>query len=290
MLASMPQSLAHFLALGVPGIQLEADGRAFHNAGASEAQELGAMMAYALTYLRMFEDARQPVLYAAAHIGFSVSVDQNHSRSVAKVRALRELWARVLERYSVPPIDPVIHAETSYRMLTSRALETNIARATIAAGAAIEAGVTTLSMLPPPLPIGLPDHKSRRAARDTLLVLGHEAELPRGGEHAGGMDALSARMAEEAWEELSRIEEEGGVLRSIQAGRIQARITESRNALAARLREGAQPIVGTTLHAAARRSRPMAPPASGAGPLDDGVVFCDRLPTVRLEELVEQPG
>ena len=72
--ASMPQSLAHFFALGVPGILLEADGRVFHNAGATDTQELGIMLASALAYLRMFEEARQPVLYAAAHVGFATSL------------------------------------------------------------------------------------------------------------------------------------------------------------------------------------------------------------------------
>ena len=75
--ASMPQSLAHFFALGVPGVLLEADGRVFHNAGATEAQELGVMLASAVSHLRMFEEARQPLVYAAPHIGFSLSVDQD---------------------------------------------------------------------------------------------------------------------------------------------------------------------------------------------------------------------
>ena len=90
----MPQSLAHFFALGVPGVLLEADGRVFHNAGATEAQELGAMLASAVAHLRLFEEARQALIYAAPHIGFAVSVDQDQFLSMAKIRALRKLWAR----------------------------------------------------------------------------------------------------------------------------------------------------------------------------------------------------
>src|SRR5690606_30000726 len=82
--ASMPQSLAHFFALGVPGVLLEADGRVFHNAGATEAQELGAMLASAAAHLRLFEDARQALVYAAPHIGFAVSVDQDQFLSMSK--------------------------------------------------------------------------------------------------------------------------------------------------------------------------------------------------------------
>src|SRR5690606_27027186 len=89
--ASMPQSLAHFFALGVPGVLLEADGRVFHNAGATEAQELGAMLASAVSHLRMFEEARQPLVYAAPHVGFAISLDQDQFLGIAKLRALRKL-------------------------------------------------------------------------------------------------------------------------------------------------------------------------------------------------------
>ena len=71
------------------------DGRVFHNAGATEAQELGIVIASAVSHLRMFEEARQALVYAAPHIGFSLSVDQDQFVSMAKVRALRRLWARV---------------------------------------------------------------------------------------------------------------------------------------------------------------------------------------------------
>src|SRR5690606_11710458 len=88
--ASMPQSLAGYFALSLPGILLEADGRVFHNSGATEAQELGIMLASAVAHLRMFEEARQPLIYAAVHIGFALVVDQVQFRSVAKIRALRK--------------------------------------------------------------------------------------------------------------------------------------------------------------------------------------------------------
>ncbi|MER9185251.1 methylmalonyl-CoA mutase family protein, partial [Mesorhizobium sp. M0767] len=124
--ASMPQSLAHFFSMGVPGVLLEADGRVFHNAGATEAQELGTMLASAVSYLRLFEKARQPLVYAAPHIGFALSVDQDQFVSTAKVRALRRLWARVQEACSIPPSTASIHAETSFRMMQAADPETTL--------------------------------------------------------------------------------------------------------------------------------------------------------------------
>ncbi|MER2634693.1 MAG: methylmalonyl-CoA mutase family protein, partial [Rhizobiaceae bacterium] len=61
--ASMPQSLVHFFAMGVPGVLLEADGRVFHNAGATPAQEIGAALAIASGHLKLFEQARQALVY-----------------------------------------------------------------------------------------------------------------------------------------------------------------------------------------------------------------------------------
>src|SRR5690606_14737693 len=124
--ASMPQSLAHFFGMGIPAVLLEADGRVFHNAGATEAQELGAMLASAVSHLRMFQEARQPLIYATPHIGFALSVTQDQFLSIAKLRALRLLWAKAQEACGLQPIAAKIHAETSYRMLTLRAPENNI--------------------------------------------------------------------------------------------------------------------------------------------------------------------
>ncbi|TIV04684.1 MAG: methylmalonyl-CoA mutase, partial [Mesorhizobium sp.] len=168
--ASMPQSLAHFFSMGVPGVLLEADGRVFHNAGATEAQELGTMMASAVSYLRMFEEARQPLVYAAPHIGFALSVDQDQFVSMAKVRALRRLWARVQEACSIAASTANIHAETSFRMMTSADPETNILRTTIAAFAAAAGGADSISILPHTIAHGLPTGFARRVARNTQLI------------------------------------------------------------------------------------------------------------------------
>ncbi|TIW78454.1 MAG: methylmalonyl-CoA mutase, partial [Mesorhizobium sp.] len=153
---SMPQSLAHFFSMGVPGVLLEADGRVFHNAGATEAQELGTMMASVVSYLRMFEKARQPLVYAAPYIGFALSVDQDQFLSMAKVRALRKLWARIQEACSIPASTASIHAETSYRMMTMADPETNILRTAIAAFAAATGGADSISILPHTIAHGLP--------------------------------------------------------------------------------------------------------------------------------------
>lgn len=288
--ASMPQSLAHYFALNLPGILLEADGRVFHNAGATEGQELGAMLASAVSYLRMFEDARQPLVYAAPHIGFAVSVDQDQFMSLAKVRAVRKLWSRVLETCSVAPMPATIHAETSYRMLTRRDPETNILRNTIACFAAAAGGADTISVLPHTITHGLPNAFARRVARNIQLVFSGETRLgfvsdPAAG--SGAIEALTSSLCETAWREFQAIEGEGGILRSIQEGRLQARIVAAREARLADYREGPRGIVGTTLFPAPSE-RPVetldAEPRPETG---IGTVFCEKLPVSRLDEAAE---
>lgn len=285
--ASMPQSLAGFFAMSLPGILLEADGRVFHNAGATETQELGIMLASAVAHLRMFEEARQPLVYAAPHIGFALSVDQDQIVSMAKIRALRKLWARMQEACGIEPAPVAIHAETSYRMMTQRDPETNILRSTIAAFAAATGGADSLSVLPHTIAHGLPEAFARRLARNTQLVLAKECHAgfvtdPAAG--AGSIEALTDGLCESAWEEFRRIEAEGGILRSLAAGRIQERVAAARVERMQRVREGGQDIIGTTVYTM-DRERPVSTLSAEQQPVPhDGAVACDPLPASRLDE------
>ena len=285
--ASMPQSLAHFFALGVPGILLEGDGRVYHNAGATEAQELGALAATAALYLRMFQDARQPLLYAVPHIGFAVAVDQDQWMSMAKIRALRTLWARLQEACGMEPTGARIHAETSYRMMTVKDPQTNILRSTIATFAAATGGADTISVLPHTMALGLPDPFARRIARNTQLILAEESQLdfiadPAAG--SGAIEALTEALCEQAWSEFQRIEAEGGILESVAAGAVQARIRTAREARAELYRKGERTIVGTTIYPQAQEQPATVLEATPVVAEEDGVAFCERLPVARLDE------
>ncbi len=288
--ASMPQSLAHFFALGVPGVLLEADGRVFHNAGATEAQELGVMLASAVSHLRMFEDARQPLVYAAPHIGFSLSVDQDQFLSMAKIRAMRKLWTKAQEACSITPSAATVHAETSYRMMTRNDPETNILRTTIAGFAAATGGADSISILPYTIAHGLPDQFARRVARNTLLVMAGESNIdfvadPAGG--SGGIEALTDTLCEAAWSEFQRIEKEGGVLTALAEGKLQARIAGARSVRADAYRKGKRTLVGTTLYPL-KAERPVATLPADLRPVsDEGVASCERLPALRIDQAIQ---
>ncbi|MEZ5810836.1 MAG: methylmalonyl-CoA mutase subunit beta [Rhizobiaceae bacterium] len=286
--ASLPQSLAHFFALGLPGVLLEADGRVYHNAGATEAQELGAMLAGAVSHLRMFEQARQPLIYAAPHIGFSLSVDQDQFVSIAKIRALRRLWSRVQEACGIEPTPATIHAETSWRMISFKDPETNILRSTVAAFSAAVGGADSISVVPHTAAHGLADGFARRIARNIQLILADESHLgfvadPMAG--AGGIEALTEALCERAWSEFQAVEALGGLMPALASGRLQAQIRKSRDMRAARYAAGEIAIVGTNRYPA-DRERPVAVLEAPVRPMPtEGAVHCDRLDTVRIDML-----
>ncbi|WP_157015045.1 methylmalonyl-CoA mutase family protein [Mesorhizobium xinjiangense] len=288
LLASMPQSLAHFFALGVPGVLLEADGRVCHNAGATEAQELGFMIASAASHLRMFEMARQPLIYAAPHIGFATAATQDQFLTMAKLRALRRLWTRVQEACSIEPSPARIHAETSWRMLAEKDPETNILRSTIAVFAAACGGADAISVLPHTYAHGLPDAFARRIARNTHLVLAQESHIDFVGDPAagaGGVEELTDALCRAAWREFQVIEAEGGILYSLAEGKFQQRVRSARDERAEALRNGRRSIVGTTVYPA-ETERTVASLAAPRRPIpQDGVMFCEQLAAMRDDEL-----
>jgi methylmalonyl-CoA mutase len=285
--ASMPQSLVHFFAMGIPAVLLEADGRAIHNAGASEAQELAFLLSSAVSHLRLFETARQPLIYAIPHIGFALAVDQQLPMSVAKIEALRRLWRRVQEGCALPPAPARIHAETSMRMMTSGNLRTNIARNALAAFGAAAGRADSLSVLPHSLPVGLPNAEARAIARDAQGVLFEESQVRLMGEPSWlgeDHDLLTATLCEGAWDEFRRIEAEGGLLDRLSSGRFQTRIIEARDQRVAEALKRSQTRVdsessGTTASAATLEAQRREIPR-------DGVEICRPIEMMRFEEMV----
>lgn len=288
--ASLPQALAGFFSDDLPGIVLEADGRVYHNAGATEAQELGAMLSIAAGHFRLFEQARQPIHYAAPHIGFALSVDQDQFISIAKIRALRRLWARLQEACDIKPTPAMVHAETSMRMMTKLDPETNILRTTIASFAAAIGGADTIAILPHTISHGLPDGSARRLARNTQLVLADESNLAFVADPAcgsGAVESLTEALCKAAWAEFQTLEHDGGILQSLVDGKLQGRIVKARHARAERYRSGERSIVGTTVFPTATERLVKVLDAPLMPLPTDGVVHCEPLTFPRIDETLQ---
>jgi methylmalonyl-CoA mutase len=251
-MADLTQSCKTVLALKARGFQgpfLTVDLRPYHEAGASEGQELAAALAQGVLYLRTLEAGGMALADAFRAISFIVPVDADQFMGVAKLRALRKLWAKVIDACGVTPEPAVIHAETSWRMLTKRDPHVNILRATIAAFAAGVGGADTVTVLPFTQALGLPEAQARRLARNTSIVLLEEAHLwrvidPVAG--AGGYEVLTDDLCTKAWALFQQIEREGGIVASLKAGALQARIAETARARDRSVATRREPLTGTS--------------------------------------------
>ncbi|WP_077090831.1 methylmalonyl-CoA mutase small subunit [Mycobacterium rhizamassiliense] len=207
------------------------DGPAFHNLGANATWELAASVAAAVSYLRVLIESGLSIGAALRQISFRFAADDDQFMTIAKFRAVRNLWARVAEVVGAPDSGAaVIHAETSLPMMTQRDPWVNMLRCTLAAFGAGVGGADSLLVFPFDVAIdgGFPDIATsftRRIARNTQLLLLEESHVGRVLDPAGGswfVEDLTARLAELAWQHFQAIEAHGGFIdaREFIAGQI----------------------------------------------------------------------
>ncbi|KFG66591.1 methylmalonyl-CoA mutase subunit beta [Microvirga sp. BSC39] len=245
----MGDTLAHLTDQGFAGRAFLADGRVYHEAGASEAQELAAVLATGLSYLRGLEAAGHSLDAARRSLAFLLVADADEFLTVAKLRALRRLWARVEQACGIEPRPIRLHAETAWRMTTRRDPWVNMLRTTVAAFSAGIGGADAITVLPFTAPLGLPDAFARRVARNTQLILLDESNLARVADPAagaGGFEALTDALCEKAWGLFREIEREGGILESLKGETLQGRIATVRAQREKAVATRREPITGTS--------------------------------------------
>jgi methylmalonyl-CoA mutase len=226
-------AIATLAANGFKGPFAAADARVVHAAGGSEAQELAFALASAVSYLRALEGGGTPLDAARRMIFFRLAVDADEFLGIAKLRALRKLWARIETACGLTPAPTFITAETAWRIMTQRDPWVNMLRATIATFAAGVGGADAVSVLPFTAALGLPDRFARRIARNTQLILLEESNLakvtdPAAG--AGGIEDLTTKLCHAAWTLFQEIEAAGGAFAALSSGGIQGKVTETRTA------------------------------------------------------------
>ena len=217
---------AQRLAADFTGPVLEADGRPYHDRGGSEAQELGSVLATAVSYLRALEDRIDERRLVRA-VGMTLAADADIFLTIAKFRAARLLWAQVLEACGAAGAPLSLHGEASWRMTTARDPHVNILRNAAAAAAAGLGGVNSFCALPFSLTTGLPDEFARRIARNTQIILMEEAWLHHVGDPAAGsghVASLTQALAERAWRFFQEIEKRGGMRAALTSGYVRGEI------------------------------------------------------------------
>jgi len=234
---------------GFVGPFAAADGRPVHDAGGSEAQELAFALAAATAYLRALEAAGLTLEDARAAIFFRLAVDADQLLSIAKLRALRLLWARVEEACGFVPKPVFVSATTAWRMLTQRDPWVNLLRATVAVFSAALGGADAITVLPFTAALGLPDRFARRLARNTQLVLLEEANLAKVADPAAGSGAmgdLTAQLCRAAWALFQDIEAAGGAAAALEQGIVQEKVAAGRSAREAAVATRRDALTGTS--------------------------------------------
>ena len=227
-----------------------ASGRAVHEAGGSEAQELGLMAASAAAYARaMVDEEGLAPADAFGRIVLGLSANKDYFADIAKLRAARAIWARLCAVAGVD-VPARIEARTSRRMLSKRDPWVNLLRQTAAVFGAGVGGADAVVAEPFTRPLGLASDLARRQARNIQLVLMEEAALGRVADPAGGawfLEALTDQLAREGWAAFQAIEAEGGAVAALQAGRLQAEVARVRAEREAAIAEKRRPLLGVTV-------------------------------------------
>lgn len=288
---SFDEIVTSLMAQGFKGPFAVADGRSIHATGGSEAQELAFVIASAAHYLRVLESAGIKLAEARRMIFFRLAADADQFLTIAKFRSLRKLWARIETACGLTSEPVFVSAETAWRMMTQRDPYVNMLRTAIAVTAAGLGGADAITALPYTMALGLPDALARRIARNMQLILLEESNLYRVADPAagaGGIEALTAQLAQSAWALFQDIEKAGGAAAALEKNVIQKKVAETRAARQAAIARRKDALTGSSDYPLLSEKRvevlnvkPVTVP-----PLPAAIMF-DALPQIRLAEPFE---
>lgn len=233
-----------------PGLRAVAvDDSAYHHAGSHEALDLGLMASTGVAYLKALVASGLSPTEAAAQLLFRVRLDSTFFLGIAKLRALRRIWARVASAVGADASTLRVQARCSERVLTRRDPWVNILRNASAGFAAAVGGADVFTSEPFDRRLGVPDDFGRRLARNSQILLEEESHLRRVVDPAGGswfLEDLSSQLAEAGWKQLQALEAEGGVLAALRSGFVARRIETGEAARAENLARRRDPITGVS--------------------------------------------
>ena len=272
----------------------QADARVYHGAGSSEAQELAFALATSVDYVRMLEAGGIAPADAAPRISIMLTADADQFVTIAKLRAARLLWARLMDVSGLAPTPVTVHVETAARMMSRRDPHVNLLRATTASFAAGIGGADSVTVLPFTHALGLPDGFARRMARNVQSLLLEEARVGRVRDATAGsghVEDLTHELARSAWRIFQLIEADGGMMAALAGGKVQAMIKEVQVARDSHVARRKIPLIGVSefpnLNEAPNKTLDMSVPADwkiGEAVPAVGMETCETLQQHRLGE------
>jgi methylmalonyl-CoA mutase len=237
--ANMPK----FNSISISGYHMQ-------EAGATQDLELAYTLADGVEYVRAGRDAGLDIDRFAPRLSFFWAIGMNFFMEVAKLRAARLLWAKLMKPFG--PSDPRslslrTHCQTSGWSLTAQDVFNNVMRTAIEAMAATQGHTQSLHTNALDEALALPTDFSARIARNTQLFLQQESGTSRMIDPWGGsfhVERLTYELAKTAWGHIREVEELGGMAKAIEAGVPKLRIEEAAAKTQARIDSGAQSVIG----------------------------------------------
>lgn len=221
-----------------------------HEAGAPAHIELAYTLADGLEYIRTGIKAGLQIDDFAPRLSFFWGIGMNHFMEIAKMRAARMLWAKLVQQFH-PKNEKSLalrtHCQTSGWSLTEQDPFNNVARTTIEAAAAVFGGTQSLHTNALDEAIALPTDFSARIARETQIYLQEETKITKTVDPWAGsyyVETLTQQIAHKAWELMDEVEDLGGMTKAIEAGIPKMRIEEAAARKQARLDSGQDVLVG----------------------------------------------
>jgi methylmalonyl-CoA mutase len=229
-------------------------GFSYHNSGASAVQELAFSLATGVEYLQKISSKGLKINEVAKKIKFTFGVGSFYFMEVAKLRAARMLWSKILEAFNVNEENRkiFIHVKTSKLNQTYFDPFVNTLRTTTEAFSAIVGGVDSIHTNPFDESFNPADDFSRRLARNTQIILKEESHLDQVIDPAGGsyfVEKLTDEIAKAAWELFQTVEEKSGMLKAIQSGFVQDEIAKVADLKKKDFVKRKSVLVGTNMYA-----------------------------------------
>lgn len=219
-------------------------------AGSTLAQELAYTLADGMEYVRAAMSKGLDVDAFAGRLSFFFCIGMNFFMEAAKLRAARQLWARIMTDFGAKSERSKMlrtHCQTSGVSLTEQDPYNNVVRTAFEAMAAVLGGTQSLHTNSFDEAIALPTEFSARIARNTQLILQHETGVTNVVDPLGGsyyVEALTQELADEAWRMIEEVESLGGMTKAVEQGLPKMRIEEAAARRQARVDKGEDVIVG----------------------------------------------
>jgi len=240
------QEMPKFNSISISGYHMQ-------EAGATADLELGYTLADGVEYLRAGVEAGLDIDAFAPRLSFFWAIGMNFSMEVAKMRAARLLWAKLVKQMgakSDKSLSLRTHSQTSGWSLTAQDVFNNVVRTCVEAMAATQGHTQSLHTNALDEALALPTDFSARIARNTQLFLQQESGTTRVIDPWGGsyyIEKLTHDVARAAWTHIQEIEEAGGMTAAIEAGIPKMRIEEAAARTQARIDSGRQPVIGVNM-------------------------------------------